>query len=199
MTVSGRVTQESWVRDSCHQGKSVPEPWARCVTWCLLARQLCHSLTSKPGSLCTPHPAWTVVGCAARWGLCYQEEQRGIGWESPLDQDKRLKLVSSREKMKKGLQKPGERWMLWRVMRNAPSCCFKALHWSQHARCSPAPWGHGADQFVLNNKTERDKNLPHQGKSQHLTFMTYFLWCCIFSTHTGKCAWISIQTICTIK
>ena len=118
-----------------------------------------------------------MTGCSARWGICYQEEQRGPGWESLVAPGEKIKAGTIAGKNEEGLE---EAWKARNDVESDEKCTF--LYLLKHCTglrtpgflsgwiyCHRAPWRQGADQLILKQKTERDINLLRQGKSQPLT------------------------------
>lgn len=169
---SGKVSQSQMSLE-----KKVPDPWARSVTRYLLVRQLQDRRTTKQRYLCTPCPAQTRMACSTIWEILYQGKWRGLGWGSVVTTDKKiLRPVppGGKKWRKAGRSLESNEWCggWWEM--HLP-IYFKALHLPPDTwgplwldLLLQAPWGQRADQLILNQKTGRDIDLLHWGKSQTL-------------------------------
>lgn len=195
MTASGRVTQERWVRASCHRENKCPGHEQDLSLGAFLQGS-CATVWSQSPAPCAHHIlGWDMLPA----GDSAAKSNRGVWVRITSRPGKKVRTGAMKGKNEEGLV---EVWKAMNVVewweRHIPTV-LKPCIGLRIPACSQAPWGHGADQFILNKKTESDKNFAPSGQKATFYFMSYFPWCCIFRTHTGKCAWISIQTICTLK
>lgn len=159
--VSGRVTQERWVRGSCHQKKKCQSHEQDLSLGASLQGSCATSGTQSPAP--RAHQVlhglwWDVLPGGDSAG---KRNREGLG-----DNHQQTRIKGSIR---------GKKWRrAWRSL-ESHECCGE--WWEMHlpvvlractglstSGCFLAPWGHEADQFILNKKTERDKNLAPSGQ-----------------------------------